>query len=176
MPRTTKKKLKKNVKKSKPAKKPAKKPIKKASKKLTKKKLPIKSKKSNSNSLLKKLGLKDSYRMGFVGASDEIIDSFKIPKKVIVSKKLTGAFDYIHIYSKDSVKLMTEFRDARAYLKMNGMIWVSWPKLTSGVKSDLNENIVREIGLNFGLVDVKVVSLDDTWSALKFVYRLTDRT
>ncbi len=160
MPRITKKKLKKKVKKSKPVKKP----VKKATKKVT-----------NSKSLVKKLGLKDTFRMGFVGASDEIIGSFKIPKSVIVSKKLNGAFDYIHIYSKDSVKLIVQFRDARAYLKMNGMIWVSWPKLTSGVKSDLNENIVRDIGLNFGLVDVKVVSLDDTWSALKFVYRLIDR-
>ena len=52
---------------------------------------------------------------------------------------------------------------------------VSWPKKASGVATDLNENILREIGLALGLVDVKVCAVDETWSGLKFVYRLKDR-
>jgi hypothetical protein len=55
------------------------------------------------------------------------------------------------------------------------MLWVSWPKKSSGVSSDLSENIVREIGLAAGLVDVKVCAVSEVWSGLKFVYRLKDR-
>jgi len=55
------------------------------------------------------------------------------------------------------------------------MLWVSWPKKTSGVPTDLNENVVRDFGLANGLVDVKVCAIDDTWSGLKFVRRLSDR-
>src|SRR5438094_1370532 len=55
------------------------------------------------------------------------------------------------------------------------MLWVSWPKKTSGVQTDLTENIVRDIGLAAGLVDVKVCAIDDVWSGLKFVYRVKDR-
>jgi len=56
-----------------------------------------------------------------------------------------------------------------------GMIWISWPKKSSGVPTDLNENIVRDIGLAAGLVDVKVCAVTDIWSGLKFVRRLKDR-
>jgi hypothetical protein len=55
------------------------------------------------------------------------------------------------------------------------MLWVCWPKGASKVKTDLNENIVREIGVKNGLVDIKVCAVDETWSGLKFVYRLKDR-
>ena len=55
------------------------------------------------------------------------------------------------------------------------MLWVSWPKKTSGVPTDLNENVVREIGLEAGLVDVKVCAVTEIWSGLKFVIRLKDR-
>lgn len=58
---------------------------------------------------------------------------------------------------------------------VDGWVWVSWPKKSSGVTTDLDENVVRETGLAAQVVDVKVVAVDDTWSALKFVRRLTDR-
>jgi hypothetical protein len=60
-------------------------------------------------------------------------------------------------------------------LATNGMLWVSWPKGSSGVETDLNENVVREVGLKNGLVDLKVCAVDETWSGLKFVYRRKDR-
>jgi hypothetical protein len=55
------------------------------------------------------------------------------------------------------------------------MLWVSWPKVSSGVPTDLTENVVREIGLRNGLVDVKVCAVDEIWSGLKFVFRAKDR-
>ena len=60
-------------------------------------------------------------------------------------------------------------------MKRSGILWISWPKKSSGKTTDLDENMVREIGLKGGLVDVKVCAVDETWSALKFVFRLKDR-
>jgi hypothetical protein len=57
-----------------------------------------------------------------------------------------------------------------------GMVWVCWPKKAARVATDLDENVVREIGLAAGVVDVKVCAIDETWSGLKFVRRLADRT
>jgi hypothetical protein len=56
-----------------------------------------------------------------------------------------------------------------------GMIWVCWPKRAARVETDLDENVVRQIGLDAGVVDVKVCAIDEVWSALKFVRRLADR-
>jgi hypothetical protein len=61
-------------------------------------------------------------------------------------------------------------------LSQNGMLWVSWPKRTSTLGTDLNENVIRDAGLALGLVDVKVCAVDETWSGLKFVIRLKDRS
>jgi len=55
------------------------------------------------------------------------------------------------------------------------MLWVGWPKKASRVATDLNENLVREIGLARGMVDLKVCAIDETWSGLKFIFRLKDR-
>jgi hypothetical protein len=57
----------------------------------------------------------------------------------------------------------------------DGMIWVSWPKKSSGVQTDLNENVIRELALRMGLVDVNVCAVDETWSGLKLVRRVKDR-
>jgi len=66
-------------------------------------------------------------------------------------------------------------RLARA-IAPSGSLWISWPKKSSGKKTDLDENVVRAVGLENGLVDVKVCAVDETWSALKFVVRVKDRT
>ncbi|HEY4734822.1 MAG TPA: DUF3052 domain-containing protein, partial [Gemmatimonadaceae bacterium] len=72
-------------------------------------------------------------------------------------------------------ELTRQFAALRDRLETNGMLWVAWPKRTSDIETDLNENVVREHGLQCGLVDVKVCAIDDTWSGLKFVRRLKDR-
>jgi hypothetical protein len=61
------------------------------------------------------------------------------------------------------------------HLDHSGMIWIAWPKRESKMPTDLNENLIREIGLANNVVDVKVIAIDETWSGLKFVFRLTDR-
>jgi hypothetical protein len=83
--------------------------------------------------------------------------------------------DFAMVFTKSGSLLTKEFKRIAKSLAPAGMLWVSWPKRSSGVKTDLDENIVREIGLAAGLVDVKVCAVTDVWSGLKFVRRLKDR-
>lgn len=82
---------------------------------------------------------------------------------------------FIHYFAHSRELLQHDFPTLKKALVKDGMLWISWPKKTSKIASDLDENIIREIGLNNGLVDVKVCAVDDDWSGLKFVYRLKDR-
>jgi hypothetical protein len=89
--------------------------------------------------------------------------------------KLPPGLDFIHFFTKSKSDLEKALPGMRASLVANGMIWVSWPKGTSKVPTDLNENIVRELALKNKLVDVKVAAVDDVWSGLKLVIRVKDR-
>ncbi len=89
--------------------------------------------------------------------------------------KLNKSSDFILFFTKSKKKLDEYFPKLKTHLKFDGILWVSWPKKASGVKSDLDENVVMKIGLENGLVDIKVAALNETWSGLKFVYRLKDR-
>jgi hypothetical protein len=89
--------------------------------------------------------------------------------------RLTGQLDYIHLFASERRVLEALFPKARAVLGKQGTLWVSWPKKASGEATDLSEPVVRELGLATGLVDVKVCAVDDTWSGLKFMWRLKDR-
>ncbi|MBV8207910.1 MAG: DUF3052 domain-containing protein [Acidobacteria bacterium] len=89
--------------------------------------------------------------------------------------RITGPLDVAVLFAKSRAQLEKEFAPLAAQVASNGMLWVGWPKKASGVATDLHENMVREIGLGLGMVDVKVCAIDDTWSGLKFVYRLKDR-
>lgn len=83
--------------------------------------------------------------------------------------------DFAMVFTKSKSELAKEFRRIRKRLAPAGMLWASWPKKSSGVATDLNEDIVREIGLDAGLVDVKVCAVTEVWSGLKFVRRVKDR-
>lgn len=83
--------------------------------------------------------------------------------------------DFAMVFTKSKPVLAKEFQRMTKRLAPSGMLWVSWPKKSSGVATDLDENIIREIGLAAGLVDVKVCAVTDVWSGLKFVRRVKDR-
>ena len=87
----------------------------------------------------------------------------------------SGTLDFAMLFVRKVSDLKKRFPPLRDRLESNGVLWVSWPKKASGVDTDLSDNIVRAIGLDFGLVDVKVCAVDETWSGLKFVRRLRDR-
>jgi hypothetical protein len=82
---------------------------------------------------------------------------------------------FIHFFARDRAALEWEFAKLKAALTSNGMLWISWPKKSSGIETDLSDKVVQKIGRKGGLVDVKVASIDDNWSGMKFVYSLKDR-
>ena len=86
-----------------------------------------------------------------------------------------GDLDFAMVFVRAKLDLKKGFPRLRDRLVSNGALWVAWPKKASGVETDLSENIVRSIGLEAGLVDIKVCAVDHTWSGLKFVRRLRDR-
>lgn len=86
-----------------------------------------------------------------------------------------GILDFALVFSTSRAELGRTFRKVSRALAPAGMVWAAWPKKSSDVPSDLDEHVVREIGLRAGLVDVKVAALTDVWSGLKFVRRVKDR-
>ncbi len=127
--------------------------------------------------LVKKLGIKPgvSVRIKFEPLDYwDLISPLPEGIKVISRSKKQGA-DFIHLFVKSRKTFEKEFLKLKTELKKDGMFWVSWPKKSSKVESDLDEGVIRNFGLHNGLVDVKVCAVDQTWSGLKFMYRIKDR-
>jgi hypothetical protein len=126
--------------------------------------------------LVQKLGIREGYEVAFLNQPSDYPDTLgTLPKDVAVFTKLKRELDFIQIFAKEKVILEKKLPGLKASLKLSGMLWVSWPKASSGVNTNLTEGHVREIGLKSGLVDVKICAIDETWSGLKFVRRLKDR-
>lgn len=127
--------------------------------------------------LLRKLGIKAGYRCFVHNPIDHYFDLlFEIPETAeFEHDQPTGEYDFIHSFTNDRGELRNIFRLLKPYLKMNGIFWISWPKGSSKLPKDINENDVRAVGLSAGLVDVKVCAVDKDWSGLKFMYRKEDR-
>lgn len=94
-----------------------------------------------------------------------------LPQNGSIRTRLAGSFDFVQLFVRDRKNLVQEFQKLKRHLKKDGMLWISWPKRSSGVTTDLSENIIRSLLLPHGLVDIKVCAVDATWSGLKFVYR-----
>lgn len=125
--------------------------------------------------LYKKLGIKAGDRVWFSGNPDGYESELQKAGEFQLVAKLTTNIDFMHMFTTSRSDLTRNFPIVKSALKPDGMVWISWPKKSSGVKTDLDENIVRELGLKTGLVDVKICAVDDVWSGLKFVFRLKDR-
>ena len=126
--------------------------------------------------LAKKLGINPGTSMFIYQPPKEYFDWLApIPDDIVVKQKLSADMDFIHLFVKERKIFQNEFVRSMKHLDKAGTLWISWPKKSSKVETDLDENIIREFGLKEGLVDVKVCAIDDTWSGLKFVFRLKDR-
>ena len=126
--------------------------------------------------LVKKLGIKKGARVALVNAPDDFQATLgELPDDVKFMKSTTRSLDLILFFVLSERALAKDFAKLAARLTSNGMIWIAWPKKSSGVTTDLTFEHVQRIGLDAGLVDVKICAIDDTWSGLKFVYRLKDR-
>ena len=119
--------------------------------------------------LPQKLGIKAGSRVRLARPPDGFARSLGIVARA------RGDADVIVVFSRTIAELQRDFRRLRRSLQQSGGLWVAWPKRASGVPTDLDEGVVRRYGLAQGLVDNKVCAIDDTWSGLRFVVRLSDR-
>ena len=123
--------------------------------------------------LVEKLGTKENQKIAIINEPKNYFKLIEdLTENTVLKKSLEKSLDLIHFFPKNRIDLEKTFPNLKKGLKLNGVLWVSWRK---GNKTDLNENKVMAIGLENGLVDVKVIAIDKTWSALKFVYRIKDR-
>lgn len=126
--------------------------------------------------LIEKLGVRAEARAIVLRAPAGYLELMpELPERAEVMTRLTGLFDFIQYFATSREQLEAVLPNLKVHLQSDGMLWVSWAKQTSPLHTGLNENMVRELGLAAGLVDVKVAALTDDWSGLKFVYRTKDR-
>jgi hypothetical protein len=126
--------------------------------------------------LVKKLGIKPNAKALIIGEPKAYFDwIFPLPDGTKFLKKAASEVDFVHLFVTEFKDFSTKFKANKRILKKDGMMWISWPKKSSGLATDLDENIIRDFGLKNGLVDVKVCAVDETWSGLKFMFRVSDR-
>ena len=99
----------------------------------------------------------------------------KIPDGVTFSDRLKPGSNFIHLFTSRRSELQKKMSILRDKISDNGTVWVSWPKKSSGISTDVTEDVVREIALPLGFVDIKVCAVDETWSELKLMIRKENR-
>ncbi|HEY8197967.1 MAG TPA: DUF3052 family protein [Gemmatimonadales bacterium] len=130
----------------------------------------------STRSLAQKLGIKPGTSIVMLNAPPAYSSLLgKLPDGATLHSRLGMTAAFIQWFVRNRNDLVGAFPRLAAALVDEGTLWVSWPKQASGVKIDLNENIIRDVGLSQGLVDVKVIAVDEVWSGLKFVRRVENR-
>jgi hypothetical protein len=122
--------------------------------------------------LAKKLGIKEQTTVVAVGAPRGyrgLLDP--LPAAVKFSSKIDKTTDIVHVFSTDKAELSRALGSYRKTLQPNAAVWVSWPKKSAKVPTDITEDVVREVALPLGFVDIKVCAIDEVWSGLKLVVR-----
>lgn len=128
--------------------------------------------------LIKKLGIQHGQRVCVLNAPADYpktLGPLPVGVKLLSRLGKPHSLDFIQIFSLRSRQLEVKFPELKTALTYDGILWISWPKKASKVETDLDENVIRQFGLDLGLVDVKVAAVDEIWSGLKFVYRLENR-
>jgi hypothetical protein len=125
---------------------------------------------ASGKAVVQKLGIKPGFCIfveGAPSAYDDLVGP--LPAEVTVKAALRPSLDMVHVFAMESKGLAEKLRRYRESIAPDGMIWVSWPKKSSRLPSDLTDVVVRDTALPLGLVDIKVCAIDETWSGLKFV-------
>jgi hypothetical protein len=126
--------------------------------------------------LPRKLGVREGTRLLLVHAPHGFAAALgDLPPGVEALEPGAGAVDVALLFAVEAATVRERFAELAASLQPAGGLWIAWPKRSSGVVTDLDEHVVREIGLTAGLVDNKVCAIDSTWSGLRLVRRLRDR-
>jgi hypothetical protein len=122
--------------------------------------------------LAKKLGIKDGSRVFLANAPDNYARMVApLPAGVRMVGTIDDRTDLIHIFVVRRRDLDTAVTRTLRLMRTDAVVWISWPKKSSGVATDVTEDTIREVALPLGLVDIKVCAVDDTWSGLKLVIR-----
>ena len=126
--------------------------------------------------LAKKLGIKIGFKIGVINAPVYYFDLFEdFPAEVEINADDDSPKNLIHFFTKQVAELESMILSLKAQIAPDGTIWISWPKKASKVPTDITEDVIRNLALVNGLVDVKVCAVDEVWSALKLVIPVKDR-
>ncbi|HSX18927.1 MAG TPA: hypothetical protein VLE91_02200 [Candidatus Saccharimonadales bacterium] len=132
--------------------------------------------KTYNTPLSQKLGIKEGSTLIVINSPANYTATLgKLPVGASVSKTPQTNSELIQFFAKSREELVKKLKEIKPYLSPAGALWISWPKKTSHIQTNLDESFVMGEGLKSGLVDVKVTKVDEDWSALKFVFRLKDR-
>jgi hypothetical protein len=130
----------------------------------------------SGRSVVQKLGIKPGFRIFVDGAPasyDRVVG--ELPADATIAGRLKASLDMVHLFAMQAAALRKKLPACREAIAPDGMVWVSWPKKSSGVATDVTENVVRDAALSLGLVDIKVCAIDETWSGLKLVIPIARR-
>jgi hypothetical protein len=125
--------------------------------------------------LAAKLGIREGSRLFLSGAPKNYLRLVALPDGARVVRKIDGQTDVVHVFVTDKARLPPLLRTSLATIRPDASIWVSWPKQSSRVPTDVTEETIREVALPMGLVDIKVCAVDEVWSGLKLVVRKENR-
>ena len=125
--------------------------------------------------LAKKLGIKQGSKISLFNQPDYYLTLFTdFPADVHIIKNKSKV-DFVHYFVKEEKQLQKDIGKLKNGIEQNGMIWISWPKKASKVSTDITEDLIRNLALSNGLVDIKVCAVDEIWSGLKLVIPVKDR-
>lgn len=122
--------------------------------------------------LAKKLGIQAGFTLAVVNpprAYHQLVAP--LPDGVTIHSSVTELTDMVHLFCTERADLISALESTVAHLRTDAAVWVSWPKKSSKVPTDITEDTIRELALPLGLVDVKVCAVNEIWSGLKLVIR-----
>ena len=126
--------------------------------------------------LAKKLGIKGGFRIRIVNHPAGYFDLFMdLPLDIEILEEKKTRKNLVHYFTKQFRELQRDIIALRNEIETDGMIWISWPKKASKVSTDITEDLIRNLALSNGLVDIKVCAVDEIWSGLKLVIPVKDR-
>lgn len=126
--------------------------------------------------LARKLGIKEGCRLWAKNPPRDYLKLLApLPPQVTILSRAGKGLDLIHLFTVSRLELGTALRPMMQAMKRDGAIWVSWPKQAAKMPTDVTEDVIRELALPLGLVDIKVCAVDEIWSGLKLVIRKENR-
>jgi hypothetical protein len=126
--------------------------------------------------LVRKLGIRSNEKIAALNAPDHYEELLVgLPDGAVIVDCVPADAAFVHLFVTERAELAKTLSRLRTKLDDAGMVWVSWPKKASKVRSDVTEDVIREVALPLGFVDVKVCAVDEKWSGLKLVIRRENR-